>query len=216
MVEIADRIMPGIPAERDLRDGESERHEPDAEAEKDIAADRRAREDSLEALLLLARQHVVRRQTPLRSFGFTGHSIPLAASMESELNNVMSARTWRQAELDPARTDLGGVSCDASEPAMILPEDCETMAEVRAGVDAVYRRIVDLLALRFRFMTAAGLIMLDRGWVRDVVRKALVIANAKAAAARAGVPPEVVGDLWERLVEGSIAYEFDRWDDHRR
>jgi len=98
---------------------------------------------------------------------------------------------------------------------MILPEDCETMAEVRAGVDAVDLRIVDLLALRFRFMTAAGRIKQDRGTVRDEERKALVIANAKAAAARAGVPPEVVGDLWERLVEGSIAYEFDRWDDHR-
>lgn len=98
---------------------------------------------------------------------------------------------------------------------MILPEDCQTMAEVRAGIDALDLQIVDLLAIRFRFMTAAARIKADRGAVRDEWRKAQVIANAKAAAERAGVPPEVVGDIWERLVEGSIAYEFDRWDEHR-
>ena len=98
---------------------------------------------------------------------------------------------------------------------MIVPEDCDTMTDVRAGIDALDLKIVDLLAIRFRFMTAAARIKQDRGAVRDEDRKAQVIANAKAAAERAGVPPEVVGDIWERLVEGSIAYEFDRWDDHR-
>jgi isochorismate pyruvate lyase len=98
---------------------------------------------------------------------------------------------------------------------MIEPEDCQTMTEVRAGVDSVDVEIVALLATRFRFMTAAARIKADRGAVRDEGRKAAVIANAKAEAARVGVPPELVGDLWERLVEGSIAYEFDRWDEHR-
>lgn len=98
---------------------------------------------------------------------------------------------------------------------MIPPEDCQTMAEVRAGVDALDQQIVDLLALRFRFMSAAARIKQDRGTVRDEGRKAQVIANARAAAERAGIPSEVVGDIWERLVEGSIAFEFDRWDEHR-
>ncbi|MDB5679956.1 chorismate mutase [Sphingomonas bacterium] len=98
---------------------------------------------------------------------------------------------------------------------MTPPEDCTTMAEVRAGIDALDLEIVDLLAIRFRFMTAAARIKADRNAVRDEWRKAQVIANAKAAAERAGVPSDVVADIWERLVEGSIAYEFDRWDDHR-
>jgi isochorismate pyruvate lyase len=98
---------------------------------------------------------------------------------------------------------------------MILPEECQTMTDVRAGVDAVDRQLVDLLAIRFRFMTAAARIKQDRGTVRDEARKAQVIANAKAAAETSGVPSQLVGDLWERLVEGSIAYEFDRWDQHR-
>ena len=98
---------------------------------------------------------------------------------------------------------------------MISPEDCQTMIDVRAGVDAVDRQLVDLLAVRFRFMTAAARIKRDRSAVRDEPRKAQVIANAKAAAEAAGVPPDLVADIWERLVEASIAYEFDRWDRHR-
>jgi len=98
---------------------------------------------------------------------------------------------------------------------MTQPEDCQTMQEVRAGVDALDREIVALLAVRFRFMTAAGRIKQDRGAVRDEPRKAQVITNARTEAVRLGVPPEVVGDLWERLVEGSIAFEYDRWDEHR-
>ena len=96
---------------------------------------------------------------------------------------------------------------------MIQPEDCQTMAQVRAGVDELDRDIVSLLATRFRFMTAAARIKGDRAAVRDEARKAQVIANARAEADRLGVPPDVVGDIWERLVEGSIAYEFDRWDE---
>ncbi|MES2097342.1 MAG: chorismate mutase [Pseudomonadota bacterium] len=96
---------------------------------------------------------------------------------------------------------------------MIDPEDCQTMTDVRAGVDSLDQQIVALLATRFGFMRAAARIKQERGAVRDEARKAQVIANAKAEAVRLGVPPEVVGDLWERLVEGSIAYEFDRWDE---
>ncbi len=98
---------------------------------------------------------------------------------------------------------------------MIEPEECQTMADVRAGVDAVDVQLVTLLATRFRFMTAAARIKADRGAVRDEGRKATVIANARAEAERIGVPSDLVGEIWERLVEGSIAYEFDRWDEHR-
>lgn len=95
----------------------------------------------------------------------------------------------------------------------ILPgEACTTMAEVRAGVDALDREIVALLARRFAYMDAAARIKPDRGTVRDEVRKAAVIANARAAARGHDIPELVIADLWETLVEGSIAYEFEAFD----
>jgi isochorismate pyruvate lyase len=90
--------------------------------------------------------------------------------------------------------------------------DCTTMAEVRAGVDQLDRELVGLLARRFAYMDAAARIKPERGHVRDEGRKAEVIANARAEAKRLGVPEEVVGDLWERLVEASIAYELAAFD----
>jgi isochorismate pyruvate lyase len=91
-------------------------------------------------------------------------------------------------------------------------EACTSMAEVRAGVDAVDRELVALLAERFRFMDAAARIKPARSQVRDEARKAQVIANAQAEAVRLCLDPAVVATLWETLVEASIAHELEQWD----
>jgi len=92
------------------------------------------------------------------------------------------------------------------------PADCSTMIEVRAGVDTLDRELVALLAKRFGYMQAAARIKDSRDAVRDEARKASVIAAAVAEAEARGIPADVVADIWERLVEGSIAYEFAEWD----
>lgn len=93
------------------------------------------------------------------------------------------------------------------------PEECIEMPEVRAGVDAVDAAIMDLLAQRFAYMDAAARIKTDRSAVRDELRKKEVIANALARASELGVPASLVADVWDRLVEASIDYEFGRWDE---
>jgi isochorismate pyruvate lyase len=93
-----------------------------------------------------------------------------------------------------------------------LPEDCQTMVEVREGVDALDRELVALLAKRFGYMRAAARIKPTRDAVRDEARKASVIAAAVAEAKAHAIPADVIADIWERLVEGSIAYEFGEWD----
>lgn len=95
------------------------------------------------------------------------------------------------------------------------PEACETMAEVREGVDATDRELLALLDRRFGYMRAAARIKTTREAVRDEVRKASVIAAAVEDAEARGIPGEVVSDIWERLVEGSIEYEFEKWDQIR-
>jgi isochorismate pyruvate lyase len=92
------------------------------------------------------------------------------------------------------------------------PEDCTTMADVRAGVDTVDRALVTLMARRFAYMRAAARIKPDRADVRDEPRKAQVIANVRAEAQKLGAPPEAVAALWDALVEASIAYELGEFD----
>ena len=89
------------------------------------------------------------------------------------------------------------------------------MADVRAGIDALDAEIVHLLARRFAYLRAAARIKPRRDQVRDEARKAEVIGNAARLAGEAGIPPALVAELWDRLVEGSIAYEFDVWDRQR-
>ena len=95
----------------------------------------------------------------------------------------------------------------------ILPgPDCTTMTEVRAGVDALDRDLVALLAERFAYMDAAARIKPERGHVRDEARKTQVIENARAEAVKLGLPDAAIAELWETLVEASIAYELAAFD----
>ncbi|HEX8058403.1 MAG TPA: chorismate mutase [Novosphingobium sp.] len=99
--------------------------------------------------------------------------------------------------------------------APLAPEDCQTMLDVRAGVDALDAELVGLLARRFAYMRAAARIKPTREAVRDERRKAEVIANAVARAEAAGLPGDLIGHLWDQLVEGSIGYELGEWDSMR-
>lgn len=94
--------------------------------------------------------------------------------------------------------------------------ECQTMVEVREGVDAIDRALVDLLAQRFGYMDAAARIKPTRDAVRDEARKAQVIANVSAAAKAGSLPDGLADQIWETLVEASIAYELGVWDATRR
>ena len=93
-----------------------------------------------------------------------------------------------------------------------LPDDCRDMSDVRTGVDATDRELMALLDRRFGYMRAAARIKADRGHVRDEARKAQVIGNARADAIERGLPGEKIAEIWELLVESSIAYELVEWD----
>jgi isochorismate pyruvate lyase len=95
------------------------------------------------------------------------------------------------------------------------PGACRTMAEVRQGVDRLDEEIVRLIGERFRYMDAAARIKPEREAVRDEGRKAQVLANVARLATQHGVPAAAAAELYERLVEASIAYELERFDSLR-
>jgi len=95
---------------------------------------------------------------------------------------------------------------------ILPPDDCTTMAQVRAGVDALDREIGRLVAARFGYMRAAARIKPERHLVRDGDRKDQVIANAAAQAELLGYPPGAAVAMWDALVEASIAYEYEVFD----
>lgn len=86
------------------------------------------------------------------------------------------------------------------------------MSEVRESIDALDAQIVALLSRRFRFIEAASRIKQQRNQIRDEQRKAAVLEQARTHALEAGAPAEQIVDVYDRLVELSIAYELEKFD----
>jgi len=95
------------------------------------------------------------------------------------------------------------------------PELCESMAEVREGVDSLDRQLIALIAERTGYMEAAARIKPSRDVVRDEWRIEDVISKVKAEAERVGLPTAIAEPVWRELVEQSIAYELKVWDKTR-
>jgi isochorismate pyruvate lyase len=103
----------------------------------------------------------------------------------------------------------------ASAPDVLAARDCTTMAEVRAGVDALDRALVELLATRQGYMEAAARIKTERAAVRDPARIEEVVARVKAHADKVGLSHAIAEPVWRLLIERSIAHELEAWDRRR-
>jgi isochorismate pyruvate lyase len=90
------------------------------------------------------------------------------------------------------------------------------MAEVRAGVDALDRRLVALLAIRQGYMEAAARIKPDRDKVYDAARIEDVVSKVKATAHGAGLSEAIAEPVWRTLIDRCIAHELEQWDRLRR
>ncbi len=95
------------------------------------------------------------------------------------------------------------------------PETCETMVDVREGVDALDRELVRLLVVRQGYMHAAARIKPNRDAVYDAPRIEDVVAKVLAEAKTQGLSPAIAEPVWRTLIERCIAHEFERWDETR-
>lgn len=82
------------------------------------------------------------------------------------------------------------------------------MTELRAEIDRIDADLVALLTRRAGYIDRAAQIKRDVGLpARIEARVAEVIGNARDRAAASGLDPDLVEDLWIRIVEWSIARE---------
>ena len=82
----------------------------------------------------------------------------------------------------------------------IEAKDCETMAQVREGVDALDRELVALLVKRQAYMSAAGRIKNDRDAVYDADRIEDVVTKVLAEARKQGLSEDIAEPVWRLLI----------------
>ena len=95
------------------------------------------------------------------------------------------------------------------------PDDCQTMIEVREGVDAIDRELVRLLVTRQGYMHAAARIKPNRDAVYDAPRIEDVVSKVLAEAKDKGLSADIAEPVWRKLIERCIAHEFDVYDETR-
>ncbi len=93
-----------------------------------------------------------------------------------------------------------------------LPEQCESMTDVREGVDAIDRDLVRLLVTRQSYMHAAARIKQNRDAVYDADRIEDVVNKVLVEAREQGLSADIAEPVWRKLIERCIAHEFETWD----
>ena len=87
-------------------------------------------------------------------------------------------------------------------------DDIPDMPALRARIDALDEQIVTLLAERSALIDRAARIKARDGLpARIDARVEEVVANARRHAADAGLSPDLIEDIWRKLIEAAIAQE---------
>lgn len=92
---------------------------------------------------------------------------------------------------------------------MNQPEDCTTIEEVRAAIDAIDREIVVALGRRFAYVKAITRFKSTAEEVRAPQRYQQVLETRRLWAIEAGLRPEVIEQMYRNLIAYFIAEEIE-------
>ena len=92
------------------------------------------------------------------------------------------------------------------------PVPCPEMTDIRAQIDALDEKLVQLLAERQKLIEAAGQAKPRRDQVRDDARIEEVVGLVLETAKKEGLATEIAEPVWRQLIESSIAHEYRVFD----
>ena len=94
---------------------------------------------------------------------------------------------------------------------MIPPEKCASLEEVRCEIDRLDEEIVRLIGRRAHYVTAAARFKTSEAHVAAPDRQAAMLAVRREWAEREGLEPELIEDLYRRLVAWFVQRELEHW-----
>ncbi|MFD6416574.1 chorismate mutase [Streptomyces sp. NPDC060194] len=91
---------------------------------------------------------------------------------------------------------------------MTSPEPPRSLAEVRARIDALDGRLIDLLAERERLVRAAAHFKPTEAAVHAPDRVTAVLTSTRTRALTAGLSPDVAEAVWRAMITAFIDLEL--------
>lgn len=90
------------------------------------------------------------------------------------------------------------------------PEDCASMAEVRAEIDRIDSEIAALMGERWSYVEQAWRLKSDPSEATVPWRIQEVIDRARARAEEQGWPPSLAEALWRQIIGWGIQYQEEK------
>ncbi len=97
-------------------------------------------------------------------------------------------------------------------PQPVSPAGCAGLDEIRAGMDAIDREIVALIAERVEYVRAAAKFKTSSVNVAAPERVAAVLKTRREWAEAAGLSGDVVESIYRDLVAYCVSEEHKRWE----
>jgi len=94
---------------------------------------------------------------------------------------------------------------------MNTPEQCQSLAQVRAEIDRLDEQIVPLLAERGSYVLAAARFKNNPDEVRAPQRVEQVVERVRTLADQHGALPEVVESVYRTMIAAFIEAELRHW-----
>jgi isochorismate pyruvate lyase len=98
---------------------------------------------------------------------------------------------------------------------MASPKDCKTLHDVRREIDLLDEEIIRLLGRRAGYVHAAASFKTSEAHVAAPDRQAAMMQVRRAWAEREGLSPDVVEEVFRRLVAYFIERELEQWREPR-
>lgn len=89
--------------------------------------------------------------------------------------------------------------------------NCQSLLDIRAGIDDIDQQVIRLLGERFSYVKAAAAFKRDADAVRAPQRLQQMLAQRRDWATQAGLSADVIEALYRQLVEYFIAEERRHW-----
>jgi isochorismate pyruvate lyase len=97
------------------------------------------------------------------------------------------------------------------EGLMASPKDCKSLHDVRLEIDRLDEAIIRLLGERAEYVHAAARFKTSEEHVTAPDRQRAMLGVRRAWARREGLSPDVIEDVYRRLVAYFIEREMEEW-----